>query len=123
MSSTHRGTCPQAVQASARSRETWKLPLVPQPSAPSKPGALTCWSPQAEKGGMEAIIACILLFLWRSSSFLCSLDCWFDVLIEAEDIGRIVPVLEGDQPLVVDTVGRADPLFPFVTQKVCVDAL
>jgi hypothetical protein len=47
---------------------------------------------------------------------------WPNVLVEREEVGWIVLVLEGDQPFVVDAIGCPHPLFPLVAQEVDIDA-
>ena len=44
-----------------------------------------------------------------------------DILIQREEVGRIIPVLESHQPFVVDSIGGSDPLFALVTQEVDID--
>jgi hypothetical protein len=45
-----------------------------------------------------------------------------DVLVEREEVGWIIRVLERDQPFVVDAIGCPHPLFSLVAQEVDVDA-
>ena len=44
-----------------------------------------------------------------------------DVLVEREEVGWIIRVLESDQPFVVDAIGCPHPLFSLVAQEVDVD--
>ena len=46
---------------------------------------------------------------------------WLDVLVEAEQVRRIVLVLEADQPLIVLTIGGPHALFTLFTQIIYVD--
>src|SRR5215467_12221037 len=73
-------------------------------------------------------LVCIMYSLLSQAGFLLAFrfmrtqgSCWWNVLIEAEDIAWIIGVLEGDQALVVDPVGSPDLLFPFVTKEVRID--
>ena len=59
--------------------------------------------------------------LYLSETWFFLLDCRFDILIKREEVGRIIPVLEGHQPFVVDSIGGSDPLFALVTQEVDID--
>src|SRR5260221_10637378 len=45
-----------------------------------------------------------------------------DVLVEREEVGWIIRVLEGDQPFVVDAIRCPHPLFSLVAQEVDIDA-
>src|SRR6266702_2026970 len=50
--------------------------------------------------------------------------CWLDVLIEAEEVSRIVLVLQRDQPFIrCWTVGCFDPIFSLRAQVVDIDSL
>ena len=63
----------------------------------------------------------LALPLYLSETWFFLLDRWFDILIQREEVGRIIPVLEGHQPFVVDSIGGSDPLFALVTQEVDID--
>lgn len=45
-----------------------------------------------------------------------------DVLVQAEEIGRVVPVLQLDEPRMVLAVSGTDSILTLVTEIVCVDA-
>src|SRR6202049_420679 len=58
--------------------------------------------------------------LFSSVDITCSpfSETWSNVLVEPEQIGGVVLVLQRNQALIVGTVGRADPLLSFVAQEV-----
>jgi hypothetical protein len=45
-----------------------------------------------------------------------------DVLVEMEEIARVISVFEGHQPLVVDPVGGLHPSLPLLAQEVDIDS-
>jgi hypothetical protein len=45
-----------------------------------------------------------------------------DILIERKKVGRVIPALEGDQPLVVDPVCGSHPSLSLLAQEVDIDA-
>src|SRR5215470_2406271 len=47
-----------------------------------------------------------------------SLHCWLDILVDAKQVGRIVQVLDGHQPLIVVAIGGFDPLFTLIHHKI-----
>lgn len=77
-------------------------------------------------GGALSCILCIvppaasslmLSFVGRSSSLFCR----FDVLVYMKEVGRVVPVLDLHQPLIIVTVAGPDAGFPLVRQEVDID--
>src|SRR5258706_1427988 len=57
-----------------------------------------------------------------SETWFFLLDRRFDILIKRKEVGRIIPVLEGNQPFVVSPVGGSHPSLPFIAQEVDIDS-
>src|ERR1051325_3343885 len=78
-------------------------------SACGKPPGASCG---ASARGLSCLCMNSLLYL----------SGWLDVLIQLEEVGRVILVFQGNQPVVVGPISRPYPLLALIAEKVDVDA-